>query len=147
MLSDLPGMQLTGIPAGIHPNLRKLQDGRTFRVLDNIQIEPGKRLSFGLKNLPQPSSWSIRLRWLAGITVLALFGWVLVSTIGRRRLHVPAQANHLLALRRGQLLDELVRLETRQRKGKVPEEEYRERRGRLMRELEQIFSELGEGRK
>jgi hypothetical protein len=147
MVSDLPGMVLAGIPADVRPRSTTLEDGRSYKVLDNIQIEPGKRLSFSLRNLPQAPPWNSRMRWVAGIAVLGLFGWALVSTLNRRRARIASTGQRELAQRRGQLLDELVRLEGNQRKGRVSEEEYRDKRGRLMRELEAIFSALGEGSK
>src|SRR5262249_1345227 len=142
-LSDMPGMVLSGIPSDVHPQVKTLEDGRSYKVLDNLQIEPGKRLSFSVENLPQAPPWNRRLRWLAGLAVVGMVGGVVGAAVGGRR-GGSSGGERELAGRRGRLLDELVRLEANQRKGRVGEQEYRDQRKLLMRELESIFARLGE---
>lgn len=144
VLSDLPGTVLTGIPKPVEPRKVSLGDGRGYLVVDRITIPPGKRLSFAMSNLPQPSLWQRRLSGAAGLIVLAAVFLGIVLAV-RTRLLISQRGEGPARMRRERLLDQLVQLESRRRRGRVDDGEYELQRARLMEELEALVDddELG----
>lgn len=164
MLGEHPGVTFEGIPTSAEVERRdvrgkpceKGQSERCFNVFRDISIAPNQRLVFQIAGLPQPPAWKGWVRVGVGITVLMLLAWGMWGIYAARRLPPLVAATAAVAdktgrgrkkqrdleRRREKLLDDLVKLETLKRAGKVADAEYEATRDRTVSLLEKLYSEL-----
>ena len=140
VISDLPGSILSGIPKPVEPRKVSLSNGKSYFVIDRISIPPGKRLAFDLTNLPQDSAWQRRLKNGTGVIVLAVVFLSLLFAI-RTRLLLAKRGQGPARMKRERLLDQMVQLESRRRRGRVEAADFETERTRLMTELESLVEE------
>ena len=123
--------------------------GREFQFLEGANLERATRLTLRLDGLPQPSLWS-RIgsnmgSWYLAAGVPTLMGLVLSAGLALgllRRRSSRGGTTEDLAAERQRLLDEAVRLESRQQEGKVSQRRYAVERDRLKRALMEIDLEM-----
>jgi hypothetical protein len=90
-------------------------------------------------------------RWLVGGVVLVLLAWAMAMLFVYRPREALALAGgkaadrggaRKLARQREDLLDELVALEAKKKRGEVTGEAYQRSRDKLKRQLESVYAEL-----
>jgi hypothetical protein len=148
MLVEVPGMDITKLAheddvsgQTVNREVREAKNGMKVALLPPIRIAPGQSLLMGIDNLPERSPWDQTLRILVGLGALALLGWGFGSALLRRRPETKG-----MALRDSEnAMDELVRLEARNKKGLVEPDVYASEREQLLQRLEGLRREESAG--
>jgi hypothetical protein len=145
-----PGMQLIGLPPGVRAFDAKARNGRDMYVINNINIPEGQSMVFTIAGLPHVPASQRYTRWLVGGLVVVLLAWAMTIIF----IHRPREAlvmggkaadkggGRKLAREREELLDQLVDLEAKKKRGEVTGEAYERARGRLKKQLESVYAEL-----
>jgi hypothetical protein len=125
------------------PRVSKMDDGRNFYVVGNLEMQPGQVVSFRVTGLPEPSQAQAIARVLAGLFVLGFIVWILVVVLGPAPVVVAAPASDqrkALEARRDRMYDQLIAME-RRRPFRVDEDA----RSELVRRLAVVLRELDGG--
>ncbi|WP_428268057.1 hypothetical protein [Haliangium sp.] len=147
LLQSTPGMKLD-LPSDVAQRTWNAPNGDPYRVIQNIFINPGRRMVMTVRNLPQRPAWEGHVKVAVGIVVLALLAWGFGGAyLSRRRAKAHAGGGRAAERRsleqhRRKLLDDLAALELE--KGGMADKEYRKRKGKLTRKLETIYAQLEE---
>ena len=116
---------------------RSTEEGSVFIVGSGSPMQPGSTFTLNLSNLPAQSQVAPIAAVAIALAILAVGGWLSFGgTKGDRTTRAA------LEKRRDAALGKLEDLERARRAGTIAEDRYVPRRERLIRDLEQIYSEL-----
>ncbi len=112
-------------------------EGKSYIMASGPALPAGRALTLDMSGLPHHESWPRMLALAVAALVLLVGAW---AALGRQTDGSDARRRELEG-RREQLFAELLRIEESKRGG-VDDGEDRERRSRVMKELESIYGEL-----
>ena len=116
---------------------RATQEGSVFVVGSGQPMPAGSTFTLQLANLPAQSRVAPTIAVSLALAILGWGGWLAFS--GTK---LGSESRVTLEKRRDSTLGKLEDLERSKQRGTIPEERYASRRERLIRDLEQIYSEL-----
>jgi len=121
-----------------------LEGGITFLVIPRINVAMGQQLRITFSGLPMPPSWWRPARLVAGIAVLLFLLLGATGAVLHVRHTSAARDVKLdeLMLQRHKLFDQLVKLETRHRDGKLPDGAFQQQRADLKSKLIKIANQV-----
>ena len=116
---------------------RATEEGTVFVVSSGAPMAAGSTFTLQLANLPAQSRVAPTVAVSIAVAILALGAWLSFS--GGK---AGTASRAALEKRRDSALGKLEDLERSKQKGSIADERYASRRERLIRDLEQIYSEL-----
>ncbi|MCG8423099.1 MAG: hypothetical protein MJE77_34790 [Proteobacteria bacterium] len=150
-----PGMEIHGLPASVRPRQEKDRNGGDLFVISDITILPKKSMGFSVSGLIQRPVLERYASHVVGLAVVAILAWGFYGIFDNRRREAEmardsgrgtstAQRSkqRKLQKKREELLDQLVTLESGNKRGDVSSSEYQRQRARLKRELERVYTDL-----
>jgi hypothetical protein len=144
ILEHIPGTTLVP-PPGVKAQVRRLDTGREFYVLNGIQTQPGGSLKLRLDGLPQHPASQLWIRLLITAFVLALCAWAMWAVLGTpSEKKDPVGRRSELVQTRDRLYDQLVHLEKQRAADRIAADRFHRERGELVAKLALLHRELDE---
>ena len=134
-VTRVPGMQLS-LPDGAVARERDMPNGKKMTFVENITIDPGQRLVFGVSGLPQRPAWEWNAKLIIGLVVVAMLLWGIFGLFSHRDVTKASEdaAYEERQAKREKLFEELLSLE-RGPAGKKAEK----KKVALRKELESLY--------
>jgi hypothetical protein len=118
------------------------EGSRTFVLGMGPAVKAGGVLALDVSGLPHQPTWPRNTALSLAVVIIGLGIWGATRTGGRS---ADAAARQQLESRRERVFAELVKLEQRNKGGKLSDADYATSRGALVAELERIYGELDTG--
>jgi hypothetical protein len=120
-------------------------EGAAFLVIPGLTLPVGDVLRIRFSGLPVPPGWWRPARITVGAVVVLLLAVAVAGLFSRRQsAAVAADARTAeMTIERDELYEQLIRLETNHRAGRVKDRAYERSRAQLKRKLTAIQHELG----